>query len=308
MAQGLGAEVRTSRPATWTQCRQRGGAVIRGSLVMLDIAGSDALTADWDGVSASKLGTQAAASGPLGTVLEATEGLTIGRVGVLMSPTVKDDGLGEYELGEVGGGLVAPVVVESALVLVDATSVAGAAVQVGASAGTACFAVGAGATYGILLTDCTTDDGKGPTAALNYRPVLLHSQGVGSANATLAAGSVGTTEIADRAVTPAKTALLTFNAQIGTDYTLAASDEGVIVTLSNAAAIDLEVPLNATVAIPVGFECVIAQGDAGTVTVVPEVGVTINSAGGLLDLEAQYASATLIKTATNAWLLVGALA
>jgi hypothetical protein len=204
MAQGLGAEVRTSRPTTWTQCRQRGGAVIRGSLVMLDLAGSDSLTADWDGVSASKLGTQAAASGPLGTVLEATEGLTIGRVGVLMSPTVKDDGLGEYELGEVGGGLVAPVVVENALVLVDAASVAGAAVQVGASGGTACFAVGAGATYGILLEACTTDDGKGPSAALNYRAVLLHSQGVGSANATLAAGSVGTAEIADDAVTSEK--------------------------------------------------------------------------------------------------------
>jgi hypothetical protein len=118
---------------------------------------------------------------------------------VLMSPTVKDDGLGEYELGEVGGGLVAPVVVESALVLVDATSVAGAAVQVGASAGTACFAVGAGATYGILLEACTTDDGKGPSAALNYRAVLLHSQGVGSANATLAAGSVGDAELRNSA-------------------------------------------------------------------------------------------------------------
>jgi hypothetical protein len=205
MAQGLGAEVRTSRPTTWTQCRQRGGAVIRGSLVMLDLAGSDSLTADWDGVSASKLGTQAAASGPLGTVLEATEGLTIGRVGVLMSPTVKDDGLGEYELGEVGGGLVAPVVVENALVLVDAASVAGAALQVGASGGTAVFAAGvAGATYGILLEDCTADDGKGPSASYNYRAVLLYSQGTGSANATLAAGSVGTAEIADDAVTSAK--------------------------------------------------------------------------------------------------------
>jgi hypothetical protein len=155
---------------------------------MLDLAGSDSLTADWDGVSASKLGTQAAASGPLGTVLEATEGLTIGRVGVLMSPTVRDDGLGEYELGEVGGGIVAPVVVENALVLVDATSVAGAAVQVGASAGTACFAVGAGATYGILLEDCTIDDGKGPTAALNYRHVLLYSDGIAAVADALANG------------------------------------------------------------------------------------------------------------------------
>jgi hypothetical protein len=204
MAQGLGAEVRTSRPTTWTQCRQRGGAVIRGSLVMLDLAGSDSLTADWDGVSASKLGTQAAASGPLGTVLEATEGLTIGRVGVLMSPTVKDDGLGEYELGEVGGGLVAPVVVENALVLVDAASVAGAALQVGASGGTAVFAAGvAGATYGILLEDCTADDGKGPSASYNYRAVLLYSQGTGSANATLAAGSVGEDELEAGAVADA---------------------------------------------------------------------------------------------------------
>jgi hypothetical protein len=47
---------------------------------------------------------------------------------------------------------------------------------------------------------------------------------------------------------------------------------------------------------------------AGQVTVAGAAGVTVYSADSFLKLRAQYSSGTLIKTATNTWLLIGDLA
>lgn len=96
-----------------------------------------------------------------------------------------------------------------------------------------------------------------------------------------------------------------FNAQTGTTYTLALSDVAKIVTLSNASAITLTVPTNASVAFPIGSQIVLAQLGAGQVTFSPSGGVTVSSYGSALKLAGQYAVATLIKTATDGWLLAG---
>jgi hypothetical protein len=98
------------------------------------------------------------------------------------------------------------------------------------------------------------------------------------------------------------------NAQVGTSYTLALVDSGETVTLTNAGAITLTVPANATIAFSVGAVIDIAQGGAGLVTVAPAGGVTINSLAGALDLAGQYAVARLLKTATNTWILSGDIA
>jgi hypothetical protein len=95
------------------------------------------------------------------------------------------------------------------------------------------------------------------------------------------------------------------NAQTGTTYTLVASDAGDLVTLTNAAAITLTVPLNSSVAFAIGTQITITQSGAGTVTVAGAVGVTVNSADGDLKLRTQWSAATLIKTATNSWILIG---
>lgn len=68
----------------------------------------------------------------------------------------------------------------------------------------------------------------------------------------------------------------------------------------------LTVPTNADQAIPVGSHIDIIQTAAGTITVAGDVGVTVNAAPGF-DLNGQWASATLIKVATNEWDLVGNL-
>jgi hypothetical protein len=95
------------------------------------------------------------------------------------------------------------------------------------------------------------------------------------------------------------------NAQTGTTYTLAASDAGDLVTLTNAAAIALTVPTNASVPFAIGTQITITQSGAGTVTVAGAVGVTVNSADGDLKLRTQWSAATLIKTNTNSWILIG---
>ena len=99
---------------------------------------------------------------------------------------------------------------------------------------------------------------------------------------------------------------LTLNAQTGTTYTLVITDNGRLVTLSNAAAITLTVPLNATVAFATGAIINIQQIGAGQVTVAGAAGVTLNGTG--TKTRAQWSAASLVKTATDTWTLIGDLA
>jgi len=99
--------------------------------------------------------------------------------------------------------------------------------------------------------------------------------------------------------------LLTTNAQTGTTYTLVLTDaNNTMVELSNAAAIALTVPLNSSVAWPVGSQINLLQTGAGQVTVAGASGVTVNATPGL-KLRAQYSGATLIKRGSDSWVLVG---
>jgi hypothetical protein len=67
----------------------------------------------------------------------------------------------------------------------------------------------------------------------------------------------------------------------------------------------LTVPTNASVAFATGTQISILQTGASQVTV-GGAGVTINGTPGL-KLRAQWSSATLIKRATDTWVLVGDL-
>jgi len=102
---------------------------------------------------------------------------------------------------------------------------------------------------------------------------------------------------------PAANFDITLNAQTGTTYTLVASDKNKLVTLSNASAITLTVPTNASVAYAVGSQINIQQIGAGQVTVAGDTGVTVNGTG--TKLRAQWSAATLLKTATDSWTLIG---
>jgi len=90
-------------------------------------------------------------------------------------------------------------------------------------------------------------------------------------------------------------------------YTLALADNGKMVEMNVASGNALTVPSNANVAFPVGTTLTILQTGAGQTTLTPQSGVTINATPGL-KLRTQWASATLIKRASDTWVALGDLA
>lgn len=100
---------------------------------------------------------------------------------------------------------------------------------------------------------------------------------------------------------------LNYKSVSGTTYTLLATDPGYLIATSNGSAVTVTVPPNADASIAVGGALVLAQYGAGQVTVAPGSGVTLRSAGSLLKTRAQFSQVTLIKVATNEWLVGGDL-
>lgn len=98
------------------------------------------------------------------------------------------------------------------------------------------------------------------------------------------------------------------NAQTGTTYTTVLADNGKLVTLSNASAVAVTIPLNSSVAYPVGAQLNFAWVGVGAVTIQGAGGVTLVSTGATPSVPAlrvRYSTATAIQTSTDNWLVVG---
>jgi hypothetical protein len=126
----------------------------------------------------------------------------------------------------------------------------------------------------------------------------------GTPAAPSAAAYTDTTQIATTAQVYDTVTTVPENTQTGTSYTLVLADAGKLVTLSNAAAITLTIPTNASVAFPVDTRIDLLQYGAGQVTV-GGAGVTIRSSGSKLKLTGRYSGATLWKKDTDEWVLIG---
>ena len=101
---------------------------------------------------------------------------------------------------------------------------------------------------------------------------------------------------------------LAINAQTGTTYTFVLADAGKFVSSSNGSAQTFTVPPNSSVAYAVGTQIIVQNIGSANCTLAEGSGVTINSKDSNKEIDGQYAAATLIKTATDAWSLIGALA
>ena len=94
-------------------------------------------------------------------------------------------------------------------------------------------------------------------------------------------------------------------------YTLAATDAAETLLASNAASAGtLQIPTNASVAFPIGTQINVIQTGTGQITIqaVSSGTTTINSTGATATapkLRTRYSSATLLKTATDTWYVVG---
>lgn len=104
----------------------------------------------------------------------------------------------------------------------------------------------------------------------------------------------------------------TINSQSVTTYTFASTDQyQVLVIGTNAAAKTFSIPTDATYAFPNGTAITVLNTGAADLTInaVTPATTTITSAGGTSASPklGQYKAATCIKTATNAWTVVGAV-
>lgn len=92
--------------------------------------------------------------------------------------------------------------------------------------------------------------------------------------------------------------------QSGTSYTLAISDADAKIVLTNASAIALTIPTNASVPFKAGDSVRIKQGGAGAITVAGAGGVTVHASGTLIT-GGQYSELVLECEATDVWAVFG---
>jgi hypothetical protein len=105
----------------------------------------------------------------------------------------------------------------------------------------------------------------------------------------------------------------TINAQSGATYTLASTDQyQVLVQTTSASAKTVSIPTDATYNFPVGTCISLLNTGAGLLTIQAASSgtTTVTSAGAASAAPTvlQYRSAAAIKTAANAWTVVGAVA
>jgi hypothetical protein len=148
-----------------------------------------------------------------------------------------------------------------------------------------------------------------PTApAIPANSISLATVAVGAGVTQINAGNITDTRPEVTTNLPAPGLNFAVNAQTGTTYTTVASDNGKLVTLTNASSVAVTIPPNSTVDYPVGAQITFARYGSGATTIQGGAGVTLVSTGttaAIPSLRVQYSTCTAIQTANDNWLVVG---
>jgi len=150
------------------------------------------------------------------------------------------------------------------------------------------------------------DAGAIQTAAIANSAITSAKIATGAVTGTKLEDSIaltGTTSASTITVTANIVYHITTNAQT-VSYTLVLADDGKIIECSSSSALTLTVTANNDVAFPIGTQIMLIQAGSGQLTVAGAGGVTVNATPGL-KLRTQWSAATLLKRATNTWLLTG---
>jgi hypothetical protein len=90
-------------------------------------------------------------------------------------------------------------------------------------------------------------------------------------------------------------------------YTIALSDAGKTLTVDSSSNIDITVPPNSSTPFPVGSRIDFVRIGSGAVAFLGDTGVILYSKNSNKKISARYSAATIIKTDTNTWVLIGDL-
>lgn len=91
------------------------------------------------------------------------------------------------------------------------------------------------------------------------------------------------------------------------DYTLGLADAGQTILVDSTIDRTITVPLNSSIPFSIGQRLDVVRLNTGNVTFAGAVGVTLNSKNSNKKIAARYSGATLIKTGTDTWVLIGDL-
>lgn len=139
-----------------------------------------------------------------------------------------------------------------------------------------------------------------PTTTINFSQGSLDDLAV---NNVEVAGVVFTDGTQTKVGVPSITTI----SQKTDSYTLAnLSERDTIIEINKSTATTLTIPAEASVNYPVGTTLDIIQTGSGQVTIAGAGGVTVNATPGL-KLRTQWSSATLLKRASDTWLVFGDL-
>lgn len=160
-----------------------------------------------------------------------------------------------------------------------------------------------GSTVGAALAAAAAAGTSTEAARADHVHPLPLGSTVGTALA--ASASAGTATQAARADHVHPLPLPAINSTALTSYTLALADNNATVRTTAATAVAVTIPLNSSIGFPVGSQVLLMQAGAGQITVAGAGGVTLRSNGGKTKTAAQYSLATLLKIATDEWVLGG---
>jgi hypothetical protein len=135
---------------------------------------------------------------------------------------------------------------------------------------------------------------------------LIEDGSAGAFGATGPAGPTGAQGIQGPTGETGDNSLTTINLQTG-DYTLQLSDKGGMVEIATGASASITVPTDLSVSFPVGSQVLVVRGESGPVSITGDMGVTLRSPQGYLNLSYQYSIAELYKTDTDVWTISGDL-
>jgi hypothetical protein len=130
----------------------------------------------------------------------------------------------------------------------------------------------------------------------------------GAATALAIGATTGTTTVRNGLTVTGPTilgpAVLT---QQSSGYTLALTDAGDILEMTNGTDVNVTIPPESSVNFPTGTQIVVVRNSTGKVQFVPGVGVTLRSDASKQFISTQYSAATLVKRGSNEWYLIGNL-